>query len=74
MILEKVSQIVAEKIDCDPSEITAETKFEELGIDSLDVTEIVMELEDEFNIELEMDTSLKTIGDLVTLIEKKTGK
>lgn len=73
MVLEKVSQIIADKISCNPSELTLETKFADLGIDSLDVTELVMNIEDEFSIELEMDSSLATIGDLVSRVEAKLG-
>ncbi len=69
MILEKLAAIIAEKIDTDASEITAETSFEELGIDSLDITDIAMSVEDEFGFEIEVDGALKTVGDLIALIE-----
>ena len=46
MVFEKVAQLIAEHIDCDVSEIKEETKFEELGIDSLEIAEIVMKIED----------------------------
>lgn len=75
MVFEKIAEILAEKIDCEVSEIKAETKFADLGIDSLDITELLMNVEDEFGVELEMDTSLETVGDLVkkleSVIEKK---
>ncbi len=69
IILEKLAAIIAEKIDTDASEITAETSFEELGIDSLDITDIAMSVEDEFGFEIEVDGSLKTVGDIIALIE-----
>ncbi len=71
MVFEKVSQIIADKINCDASTLTTDTKFADLGIDSLDVTELVMNIEDEFSIELEVDSSLVSIGDLVNLVESK---
>lgn len=71
MVFEKVIQIIAEKINCDASTLTQETKFADLGIDSLDVTELVMNIEDEFGIELEVDSSLTTISDLLKLVESK---
>ena len=71
MVYEKISQLIAEKISCDISTLTAETKFSDLGIDSLDVTELVMNIEDEFNVEIEVDSSLSTIADLVKLVETK---
>lgn len=71
MVFEKVTKIIAEKLNSDPSELAMDTKFSDLGIDSLDVTEIVMNIEDEFGIELEVDSSLAAISDLVTLVESK---
>jgi len=52
-------------------EITAESKFADLGIDSLDVTEILMKLEDEFGVTLEMDPSITSVGDLISKIEEQ---
>ncbi len=71
MVFEKITGIIAEKISCDASTLTAETKFADLGIDSLDVTELVMNIEDEFSVELEVDSSLQSVGDLVKLVESK---
>lgn len=71
MVFEKVAKILAERVDCDVSEITRETAFADLGIDSLDVTELAMDMEDEFGIELELDASITTVGALVDLIESK---
>lgn len=72
MVFEKIAQMIAEKIDCDVSEITPDTKFADLGIDSLDVTELVMNMEDEFGVEIPMDTSVTKVSDLVAKIEDKT--
>lgn len=72
MIFEKIAEMIAEKMDCEVSEIKPETNFADLGIDSLDVTELVMNIEDEYNIELEMDASLTTVAALVAKIEEKT--
>ena len=71
MVLEKVKEILAQKLECDASEISEGTKFEDLGIDSLDITEILMNLEDEFSITLEMDPTLSQVSDLVEKIESK---
>ena len=71
MVLEKVKEILAQKLECDASDISEETKFEDLGIDSLDITEILMNLEDEFSITLEMDPTLSQVSDLVEKIESK---
>ena len=73
MVFEKVAELIAEKIDVDVSEITADTKFEDLSIDSLDITEIAMSIEDEFDIEFEASADTKTVGDLVAAVEAKIG-
>ena len=61
MVQEKIIAMLAEATDTDASEITAETKFSDLGIDSLDMTEMAMDLEDEFDITLEMSPELKSV-------------
>lgn len=71
MVFEKISALLAEKMDCDLGDIKPETQFSELGIDSLDVTELVMNLEDDLGIEIELDASVKTVADLVAVIEAK---
>ena len=73
MVFEKIAELIAEKIDMDASEIKAETTLEDLGIDSLDVTEIAMDIESEFEIEFEADASMKTVADIVAAVEKKVG-
>lgn len=74
MVYEKIVEMLSEQIDCDASEITMDTKFADLGIDSLDITELMMNIEDEFHIELQMDTSLEKVSDLVAKIEEKLNK
>lgn len=69
MTFEKTAKILAEYKDIDVSEITMDSTFEDLGLDSLDTVEIVMSLEDEFGISIEMDSSLKTVRELVELID-----
>ena len=46
MVFEKIAEMLAEKLECDASEIKMETEFSTLGIDSLDVMELLMNLED----------------------------
>ena len=71
MIFEKVREMLAEKLECEEETILPETKFLDIGIDSLDVTEMVMNLEDEFGVEIGMDASIVTVADLVAKIERK---
>ncbi|MGN0203506.1 MAG: acyl carrier protein [Coprococcus sp.] len=69
-MLEKVKAIVAEGLGLDAAELTAETTFESLGADSLDLMDMVMTFEDEFGVEIDTDAigGLKTIGSVVDYI------
>lgn len=69
MTFEKVAKIIADNRGIEESEITMETSFEELGFDSLDTVELVMNLEEEFSISIEINENLKTVADVVTLID-----
>ena len=73
MVFEKIAELIAEKLDCDVSEIKPDTKFEDLGIDSLDITELAMSIEDEFGIEFEGLSDIPTVDSLVKEVEKKIG-
>ena len=66
---EKVAKVLAEYKEIDPAEIKMETTFEELGFDSLDIVEIVMNLEEVFDLELEMNEKLVDVKSLVEYIE-----
>ncbi len=72
MVFEKIATLLAEKLECEVSEITMETKFGDLGIDSLDVMELLMSLEEELGTEIEMgENRVDTVADLVAMIENK---
>lgn len=67
--LEKVIEMLAEKLECEKDTLSAETEFTSLGIDSLDVMELLMNVEEEFDVEIEVgDSQINTIGDLVSII------
>ena len=71
MVFEKMQQILAEQLDADIESITLETDIQDaLGADSLDVVEILMSIEDEFEIEIPDDQieNLKTVGNVVDYI------
>lgn len=69
---EKLVSYAAKQLELDPSEITRESTFESLGIDSLDIVEMVMDLESELGVELEMeDQQITTFGELAAFIETK---
>ncbi len=71
MIFKTIAELIAEHIDCDPSEVKMETTFESLGIDSLDTVEMVMELEERLGFELDLDRKVTTVGELVAFAEEK---
>ena len=71
MVLEAVAKVIAERTDCAPEDVKAESTFKELGIDSLDTVELLMNLEDELGIdEIELTQKVETIGELVAFIEE----
>lgn len=70
MTYEKVAKILAQYRDMDVDGISMETTFEDLGLDSLDMVDLVMALEDEFGIEIEVEKNLLTVRDLVELIDE----
>lgn len=70
MTLEKVIKILSDYNGSDASSITKETTFEELGLDSLDTVELVMSMEEEFNITIDMGEGMHTVGDIVNVIDK----
>lgn len=69
---EKLVNYAAEQLELDPQEITPESTFESLGIDSLDIVEMIMDLESELGVELEMeDQKITTFRELADFIESK---
>lgn len=75
MVLEKVKAILAEQFDINGDTLTDETDIQEdLGADSLDVVDLLMSIEDEFNVEVpdEEIENIKTVGELVSFIEANT--
>lgn len=75
MEFDKVKEIIAEQMSVSEDEITMETSFvEDLGADSLDIFQIISELEENFEIEFanEDAESIKTVGDAVEYIKNAT--
>ncbi|TCS93111.1 acyl carrier protein [Hazenella coriacea] len=71
--LEKVTKIVVDRLNVKAEEVTMEAGIkEDLGADSLDVVDLIMELEEEFDLDIEDEEAEKisTIGDVVTYIDK----
>ena len=71
-MFEKLAKFAAKQLDLDLAEITPDSTFEDLGIDSLDVVEMVMDLESELGVELEMeDQKITTFQELADFVESK---
>ena len=69
---EKLVSYAAKQLELDASEITPDSTFESLGIDSLDIVEMIMDLESELGVELEMeDQKIATFQELADFIESK---
>ena len=72
MIYEKVRKIIAEQLDIDADSITYDSSItEDLGADSLDVVDLIMSFEDEFDVEIpdEAVETIRTVSDIVKYIE-----
>ena len=73
-MLEKMIPIIAEQLNVNESEIKAESNFkDDLGADSLDIVELVMALEEEYDVEIPSDdlAELNTVGDVINYLKDK---
>lgn len=68
---EKIQAIIVEELGKDAEEITLETTFDDMDADSLDVFQVIAEIEDAFDIEFEDEDNLKTVADLVDYVDAK---
>ncbi|EFR45041.1 MULTISPECIES: acyl carrier protein [Streptococcus] len=71
-VFEKVQEIIVEELGKEADEIKMETTFDDLDADSLDVFQVISEIEDAFDIQIETEEGLNTVGDLVAYVEEKT--
>ena len=71
-MFEKLAKYASKQLELDINEITPDSTFESLGIDSLDVVEMIMDLETELGVELEMeDQKIATFQELADFVESK---
>ena len=71
-MFEKLANFAAKQLELDVAEITPDSTFESLGIDSLDIVEMIMDLETELGVELEMeDQKIATFQELADFIDSK---
>lgn len=71
MVFQAIAELIAERTECDVNSITMDSKFQDLGIDSLDTVDLLMQLEDKLGMTIELEESVETVGDLVKIIEDK---
>lgn len=70
MVFEKIKKVIVDQLGVEEDTITMNTSFsDDLGADSLDLFQIIMELEEEFEIQIEDAEGIKTVGDAVKFIE-----
>ncbi len=72
-MLDKIVDIIKEQLNIDDIEITEETSFkDDLGVDSLDLLELVMAFEEEYDVELDPEEleGIQTVGDIVSYIKR----
>ena len=73
MIFDKIKEIIVEQLGVNEEDVQLETRFiEDLDADSLDLFQVIMELEDTFNVKVEDVENIKTVSDAVSFIEKST--
>lgn len=71
MEFEKISAIIAKKMSIDVSSVTMESTLQDLGIDSLDMAELIMDFEDEFGISLDGVTGITNLADMVKIVAER---
>ncbi|WP_294371227.1 acyl carrier protein [uncultured Clostridium sp.] len=69
MLFEEIREVICEQLGIEKEEVTLETTFDELGADSLDLFQIVIELEEKYEIQIEEVENLKTIKDAVDYVQ-----
>ena len=67
-MFEKIRSYLASELDISEDEITRDTTFESLGVDSLDTVEMLMNLEDKIGVEIELSQKVETVGELVDYV------
>ena len=75
MVFDKIREIIVEQLDVDEDKVTTDASItEDLGADSLEVVDLVMSIEESFDLEIpdEEVENIKTVGDIVKFIEAKT--
>ena len=67
-VFQAIAELIAERNDSDPAEVTRNTRFQDVGIDSLDTVEMLMNLEDKIGVEIELSQKVETVGEMVDYV------
>ena len=67
-VFQAIAELIAGRNDSDPAEVTRNTRFQDVGIDSLDTVEMLMNLEDKIGVEIELSQKVETVGELVDYV------
>ena len=70
-VFEKVQAIIVEELGKEAEEVQLTTTFEDLDADSLDLFQVISEIEDEFDIQIDSEEGMTTVADLVAYVEKE---
>lgn len=70
MVFEKIRNIISQQLDIDKETIKMNTSFEEIGVDSLELFQIIIDIEDEFGVQIDDEELVKTVGDAVNFVVK----
>lgn len=69
MVFEKIKAIICDQLGIEEEKVTLETTFEELGADSLDLFQVIIEIEEEYGIQLQDAEKIKKVKDAVDYVE-----
>ncbi|WPC41880.1 acyl carrier protein [Clostridium sp. JS66] len=72
MVFDKIKKIIEEQLGMQQDKITMNTSFEELGVDSLEFFQIVIEIEEQFGVQIEDAEDITTVSEAVRFVEEKT--
>lgn len=67
--LDTIKEVLQENLDIDPENVTEDSTFDDLGIDSLDMVELICDLEEKCDVDFGEPEGLETVGDLVEYID-----
>ncbi|APM37456.1 acyl carrier protein [Clostridium kluyveri] len=71
MIFNRIKKIIVEQLNLDEKDIEENTSFKELKVDSLELFQIIIDIEEEFDVQIEDAESIKTVQDAVKIVEEK---